>query len=92
MLNVNPYSLRQIAVSYLGIPEGRVATFEASAGKDTDLFKFKIIEYWRNRNPGPNARSELHALLMKGAADGLINSSVFSSLLTTPKKGNLKKK
>ncbi len=88
MLDVNPVSLRQIAVSYLKIPEGRVATFEASAGKDTDLFKFKIIEYWRNRNPGEDARRLLHSLLMKGAADGLIDSAGFDFLLKPPTKGN----
>ncbi len=89
VFDVSPMKLRQIAVSYLGITEGRIETYEASARTDIDLFKFKIIEDWRNRNPGDNARKLLHGLLTKASSQGLIDQAVFASLLKAPGSGKI---
>ncbi len=62
---VGPNSLMDIARSYLNVPEHDIETYEASVRGDIKRLKFKILEHWRNQNPGPDARGKLFDLLDK---------------------------
>ncbi len=62
---VGPNSLMDIARSYLNVPEHDIETYEASVRNDIKRLKFKILEHWRNQNPGPDAREKLFDLLDK---------------------------
>ncbi len=62
---VGPNSLMDIARQYLDIPECDIETYEASYRGDITRLKFKILEHWRNKNPGPDARGKLFNLLEK---------------------------
>ena len=56
---VGPNELQKIAVRYLHVPQPVIDTHKASAREDMEGFKFKLLEHWRNQNPGPSARKKL---------------------------------
>ena len=60
---IGPSNLMDIARQYLNIPEHDIETYEASVRGDIKRLKFKILEQWRNQNPGPDARKKLFDLL-----------------------------
>ncbi len=60
---IGPNNLMDIARSYLKVPEEEIETYESITGNDKKRLKFKILEHWRNQNPGPDARNELFNLL-----------------------------
>ncbi len=62
---VGPNSLMDIARSYLNVPEHDIETYEASVPGNIQRLKFKILEHWRNQNPGPDASEKLYDLLDK---------------------------
>ncbi len=71
---VGPNDLQKIAVRYLNVPQAVIDTYKASAREDMEGFKFKLLENWRNQNPGPDARKKLFDLLEEARKDeGLIN-------------------
>ena len=71
---VGPNDLQKIAVRYLEVPQPAIDTYKASAREDIELFKFKLLQHWRNQNPGPDARKRLfHILDEARKKEGLIN-------------------
>ncbi len=86
---VGPNQLQDIARSYLNVPEHDIETYEASARGDIQTFKFKILEHWRNKNHGPDARKKLFDLLEQARKDaGLIDRKCYWFLVEDPEHVN----
>ncbi len=86
---VGPNNLMDIARSYLNVPEHDIETYEASVRGDMKTLKFKILEHWRNQNPGPDARKKLFDLLEQARkVTGSISRECYRFLLEFPKKSN----
>ncbi len=86
---VGAYNLMDIARSYLNVPEHDIETYEASVRGDMKTLKFKILEHWRNQNPGPDARNKLFDLLEQARkATGSINREYYRFLLESPGKSS----
>ncbi len=79
---VGPNDLMDIARSYLNVPEHVIETYEASVRSSIGRLKFKILEHWRNQNPGPDARKRLFDLLEQARKDkGLISIDSYKFLV-----------
>ncbi len=79
---VGPNELQTIARQYLNVPEHDIETYEASVRGDIKRLKFKILEHWRNQNPGPDARKKLFDLLEQARKDtGLIDIKCYRLLV-----------
>ncbi len=71
---IGPNDLQKIAVRYLHVPQPAIDTYKASSREDIEGFKFKLLEHWRNQNPGPDAKKKLFDLLEQARKEeGLIN-------------------
>ena len=71
---IGPNDLQKIAVRYLDVPQPVIDTYKASAREDIELFKFKLLQHWRNQNPGQDARKRLFEILEQARKEeGLIN-------------------
>ncbi len=82
---IGPQNLMDIARSYLNVPEHDIEAYEASVGGDMKRLKFKILEDWRNKNPGPEARKRLFDLLEKARKDtGVVSREGYRFLLDSP--------
>ncbi len=80
-------NLMDIARSYLNVPEHDIETYEEITIKDKRRLKFKILEHWRNKNPGPDARKKLFDLLDQSRkATGLISIDCYRFLLESPRQ------
>ena len=54
-----------------------------------ECFKFKILEHWRNQNPGPDARKKLFDLLENAREnEGLINIECYRFLTQSIRPDN----
>ena len=49
--------METFALRYLGLDGDQIQTISDSRRENKEGFKFDILEHWRNRNPGPNARA-----------------------------------
>ena len=79
---VGPNELQKIAVRYLHVPQPAIDTYKASAREDMEVFKFKLLEHWRNQNPGPKAQKKLFDCLEQAREkEGLINISCYKFLM-----------
>ena len=79
---VGPNDLQKIAVRYLKVPQPAIDTYKASARENIELFKFKLLEHWRNQNPGSDARKKLFELLEQARKEeGLINMLCYRFLV-----------
>ena len=89
---VGPNNLHTIARQYLNILEHDIETYEAITGNDKKRLKFKILEHWRNQNPGPDARDKLFDLLEKARKEtGLIDIQYYGFLKEPLKSPNFGK-
>ena len=80
---VEPNDLQKIAVRYLNIPQPEIDACKASAREDMEGFKFKLLEHWRKRNPGPDARRKLFECLEQARKEeGLINLFCYRFLVS----------
>ena len=78
---VSSNNLMDIARQYLNIPEHDIVTYETSVRGDIKRLKFKILEQWRNQNPGPDARRKLFNLLDEARKEnGLIDLKSYKFL------------
>ena len=81
---VGPNDLQKIAVRYLNVPQPAIDTYKASAREDMEGFKFKLLEHWRNQNPGPGSRKKLFDCLEQAREkEGLINILCYRFLMET---------
>ena len=48
--------METFALAYLRIDGDKIQTMSDSRRDNREGFKFDILEHWRNKNPGPNAR------------------------------------
>ncbi len=78
---VGPNDLQKIAVRYLNVPQPSIDTYKASARDDIELFKFKILQHWRNQNTVGETRRKLFDLLEQARTkEGLINIQCYKFL------------
>ncbi len=63
--DVPPADLEHIAVEYMGIKRHEIKDINAAVREQTEMKKFQILEMWRNRYCGPDARAELLDILSK---------------------------
>ena len=61
--HVSPEDLENIAIQYMGIKHTEIQTLKAAERENISMFKFRIVEMWRNRNPGPDVNWRLYRIL-----------------------------
>ncbi len=61
--HVSPEDLQKIAIQYMGIKHPEIQTLAASERENINMFKFRIVELWRNRNPLPDINWRLYNIL-----------------------------
>ncbi len=74
--DVSPADLEHIAVEYMGIKRHEIQDIGAAVREQTEMKKFQILEMWRNRYCGPDARAELQDILSKARKKDLISKEV----------------
>ena len=74
--DVSPADLENIAVEYMGIKNHEIKDIDAAVREQTEMKKFKILEMWRDRYCGPDARAELQDILSKAMKKNLISEEV----------------
>ena len=61
--NVSPEDLKTIAMEYMGIKHPEIQTLAESERENINMFKFRIVERWRNRNPDTDVNWKLYRIL-----------------------------
>ncbi len=60
--HVSPEDLQTIAIEYMGIKHPEIQTLAESEREDINMFKFRIVERWRNRNPDHDVNWNLYRI------------------------------
>ena len=79
--DVSPTSLEHIAVEHMGIKNHEIKDINAATREQIDMKKYQILELWRNRYTGPDARVALLEILTKARKDGLISEEAYEPLM-----------
>ncbi len=78
--DISPHDLDYIAVEHMGIKHHEIQDISASVREQIDMRKYQILELWRNRYTGPDARAALLEILTKARKDGLISDEAYQPL------------
>ncbi len=74
-------AMKQIAVRYMGIEMPEIDNWCLAHREEVEMISFRILEKWRNMNPGGDAQEKLHKILMTAASSGIIRQETFSFLM-----------
>ena len=70
---IDAEKLNQIGQEFLDVTPTDLQNYLFSAKGDVELYKFKILESWRNKNDGPDARQNLYEILLEASEKQLID-------------------
>ena len=87
--DVSPADLEHIAVEYMGIKNHEIQDINAAVREQTEMKKFLILEMWRDRYCGPDARAALLDILNKARKEGLISEEAYQPQLECCSIGRL---
>ncbi len=60
---ISPEDLQTVAIQHMAIKHTEIQTLAASERENINMFKFRIVELWRNRNPLPDVNWRLYNIL-----------------------------
>ncbi len=79
--DISPAVLEQIAIKYMGIRNHEIQDISVAVREQIDMKKYQILELWRNRYSGPDAKAALLEILSKAQQQGLISRDAYKSLM-----------
>ncbi len=88
--DVSPGNLEHIAVEYMGIKNHEIKDINAAVREQIEMKKFQILEMWRDRYCGPDAKAELLDILNKARNEGLISEEAYQPQLECCSIGRLR--